>query len=51
MLDRRALSTLGSHVYGLGAIALGLVGLVWGKQEQHTMPMAAAQQTTIWLTL
>ena len=29
-LSRRALSNLGGHVYGLGAIALGLVGLVWG---------------------
>ena len=30
MLNRRALSNLGSHVYGLAAIALGLIGLVWG---------------------
>ncbi len=30
MSNRRALSNLGSHVYGLGAIALGLIGLVWG---------------------
>ena len=30
MISRRALSNLGSRVYGLGAAALGLVGLVWG---------------------
>jgi uncharacterized membrane protein YphA (DoxX/SURF4 family) len=30
MLSRTALSNLGSRVYGLGAVALGLVGLVWG---------------------
>ena len=30
MLNRRALSNLGSHVYGLAAIALGVIGLVWG---------------------
>jgi len=29
MLNRRALSNLGSRVYGVGAVALGLVGLVW----------------------
>jgi uncharacterized membrane protein YphA (DoxX/SURF4 family) len=30
MLSHKAFSNLGSHVYGLAAIALGLVGLVWG---------------------
>src|SRR5512147_701960 len=30
MAESRASLSLGQHVYGLGAIALGLVGLVWG---------------------
>jgi uncharacterized membrane protein YphA (DoxX/SURF4 family) len=30
MLSRTAFSNLGSRVYGLGAAALGVVGLVWG---------------------
>ena len=30
MLSRTALSNLGGRVYGLGAVALGLVGLAWG---------------------
>jgi uncharacterized membrane protein YphA (DoxX/SURF4 family) len=30
MISRTALSNPGSRVYGLGAVALGLVGLVWG---------------------
>src|ERR1700682_2166760 len=29
MLNRSAISNLGTHVYGLAAIALGLVGLFW----------------------
>jgi uncharacterized membrane protein YphA (DoxX/SURF4 family) len=29
MVNRSALSNLGSHVYGIAAIALGLVGLFW----------------------
>jgi hypothetical protein len=28
-VDRRALSNLGIYVYGAGAIALGVIGLVW----------------------
>lgn len=31
MLSRTDLSNLGRRVYGLGAVALGLVGLVWGN--------------------
>jgi hypothetical protein len=27
--DRRAISNLGIYVYGAGAIALGVIGLVW----------------------
>src|SRR5260370_12425621 len=30
MVKRRILSNLGIYVYGAGAIALGVIGLVWG---------------------
>lgn len=41
MLNRRALSNLGSRVYGLGAVALGLVGLVWGDFAAVWQPVQA----------
>lgn len=39
MLSRRALSNLGTRVYGLGAIALGLVGMVWGNFATFWQPV------------
>jgi uncharacterized membrane protein YphA (DoxX/SURF4 family) len=41
MLSRRALSNLGTRVYGLGAIALGLVGLAWGDFATIWQPIQA----------
>jgi len=41
MLSRTALSNLGSRVYGLGAVALGLVGLVWGDFAAVWQPVQA----------
>ena len=41
MLSRRALSNLGTRVYGLGAIALGLVGLAWGDFATVWQPIQA----------
>jgi uncharacterized membrane protein YphA (DoxX/SURF4 family) len=41
MLSRTALSNLGSRVYGLGAVALGLVGLVWGDFASVWQPVQA----------
>lgn len=41
MLSRRALSSLGARVYGLGAIALGLVGLAWGDFATVWQPIQA----------
>lgn len=41
VLNRRGLSNLGSRVYGLGAIALGLVGLVWGDFATIWQPVQA----------
>jgi uncharacterized membrane protein YphA (DoxX/SURF4 family) len=38
---RRVLSNAGIHVYGLGAIALGLVGLVWGDFAAVWQPVPA----------
>jgi uncharacterized membrane protein YphA (DoxX/SURF4 family) len=42
MLNRRALLNLGSHVYGLAAIALGLIGLVWGDFATVWQPVPAS---------
>src|ERR1044072_5213939 len=41
MLSRGTLSNLGTHVYGLGAIALGLVGLAWGDFATVWQPIQA----------
>jgi uncharacterized membrane protein YphA (DoxX/SURF4 family) len=41
MLSRTAFSNLGSRVYGLGAVALGLVGLVWGDFATVWQPIQA----------
>lgn len=41
VLSRGALANLGSHVYGLGASALGLVGLVWGDFATVWQPIQA----------
>jgi uncharacterized membrane protein YphA (DoxX/SURF4 family) len=41
MSDRRVLSNLGRHVYGLGAIALGLIGLAWGDFASVWQPVPA----------
>lgn len=41
MLSRRGLSNLGARVYGLGAIALGLVGLAWGDFATVWQPIQA----------
>ena len=41
MLNRSVLANLGSHVYGLGGIALGLVGLVWGDFAEVWQPIQA----------
>lgn len=52
MLSRRALSNLGTRVYGLGAIALGLVGLAWGDfatvwQPIQALPFAVPHRTAL----
>jgi uncharacterized membrane protein YphA (DoxX/SURF4 family) len=39
MLNRSVLSSLGRHVYGLAAIALGLIGLVWGDFARVWQPV------------
>lgn len=41
MLDRIVMSGLGGRVYGLGAVALGLVGLVWGDFATVWQPVQA----------
>ncbi len=41
MLNPRVLLNLGSHVYGLAAVALGLVGLVWGDFATVWQPVPA----------
>src|ERR1051325_8594027 len=41
MLSRTAFSNLGGRVYGLGAVALGLVGLVWGDFATVWQPIQA----------
>ena len=41
MLRQKFLSKLGSHVFGLAAVALGLVGLVWGDFANVWQPVPA----------
>ncbi|HEX8145919.1 MAG TPA: DoxX family membrane protein [Pyrinomonadaceae bacterium] len=41
MLSRRVPSNLGRRVYGLGAVALGLVGLAWGDFATVWQPIQA----------
>ena len=41
MLTRRLLSNSGIHVYGFGAMAIGLVGLVWGDFADIWQPIQA----------
>ena len=41
MSNRRALSNLGRRVYGLAAIALGLIGLIWGDFATVWQPIQA----------
>ena len=41
MVSRTAMSNLGYRVYGLGAIALGVVGLVWGDFATVWQPVQA----------
>jgi uncharacterized membrane protein YphA (DoxX/SURF4 family) len=38
-LNRSGISNLGSRVYGLGAVALGSVGLVWGDFATNWQPI------------
>jgi uncharacterized membrane protein YphA (DoxX/SURF4 family) len=52
MLSRAALSNLGSRVYGLGAVALGLVGIVWGDfatvwQPVQALPFTVPHRTAL----
>ena len=52
MLRRTPLSKLGGRVYGLGAVALGLVGLAWGDfatvwQPVQALPFALPHRTTL----
>ena len=42
MSNRRLLSNLGSHVYGLAAIAHGLIGLAWGDFATVWQPVPAS---------
>lgn len=39
VLNRDVMPKLGSHVYGLGAVALGIVGLVWGDFATNWQPI------------
>lgn len=41
MLKQKFLSKLGSHVFGLSAVALGLVGLIWGDFANVWQPVPA----------
>lgn len=52
MSNRRVSSNLGRRVYGLGAVALGLVGLVWGDfatvwQPVQALPFAVPHRTAL----
>lgn len=50
MLSRTAMSNLGSRVYGLGGVALGLVGLVWGDFATNWQPIQALPFTVPYRT-
>lgn len=42
MPSSKLISNLGSHIYGLAAVALGLVGLVWGDFANTWQPVPAS---------
>jgi len=42
MSSQKTLSKLGSHIFGLAAVALGLVGLVWGDFANVWQPVPAS---------
>lgn len=42
MSSQKALSKLGCHLFGIAAIALGLVGLVWGDFANVWQPVPAS---------
>ena len=41
MLNRAAISNLGTHVYGIAAIAFGIIGLIWGDFASVWQPIEA----------